>query len=99
MGSRESGTRVGPAWDPRRTRVGPACLRVEFLVLQLKSQGRVGPAWDPKGPAWDPRGTRVGPAGLRVPKPTCLLCLCFARPHYRIPFGDHPIKLERYRED
>ena len=65
MGSRE--TRVGPAWDPRRTRVGPACLRVEFLVLQLKSQGRVGPAWDPKGPAWDARGTRVGPAGLRVP--------------------------------
>ena len=58
MGSRESGTRVGPAWDPRRTRVGPACLRVEFLVLQLKSQGRVGPAWDPKGPAWDPRGAR-----------------------------------------
>ena len=65
---------------------------------------RVGPAWGPRGtrvggPAWDPRGTRVGPAGFRVPKPTCLLCLCFARRHCRIPFGDHPIKLERYRED
>ena len=84
---------------------------MEFLVLQLKeavgsreSGARVGPAWDPRGarvkPAWeDPRGTRVGPAGFRVPKPTCLLCLCFARRHCRIPFGDHPIKLERYRED
>ena len=44
VGSRESGARVGPAWDPRgRTRVRPA-----------------GPAWDPRGtrvgPAWDPRG-------------------------------------------
>ena len=84
---------------------------MEFLVLQLKeavgsreSGARVGPAWGPRetrvrGPAWDPRGTRVGPAGFRVPKPTCLLCLCFARRHCRIPFGDHPIKLERYRED
>ena len=84
---------------------------MEFLVLQLKeavgsreSGARVGPAWGPRGtrvggPAWDPRGTRVGPAGFRVPKPTCLLCLCFARRHCRIFFGDDPIKLERYRED
>ena len=128
--------RVGPAWDPRGTRVGGISC---FAAEESRESGAcVGPAWDPRGArgvesaktnlstmpmfcqaalwdslrgssdkigtiqrrlAWplrkdDTHKSRSVPSFLYPSGPTY-----FSTPHYRIPFGDHPIKLERYRED
>ena len=97
----------GQGWDPRGAR-GVESAKTNLSTVPMFCQASLSDSLrgssDKIGTiqrrlAWplrkdDTHKSRNVPSFLYPSGPTY-----FSIPHYRIPFGDHPIKLECYRED